>query len=263
MMFIARILVGALAAFAIGALAYRARSLTASGAVAASVIGTVAVAAGWSWAALLITYFSASAALSRLGERRKAQRIVGTVSKSGPRDGWQVLANGGPFLLGAVAATASASPALTWMAVAAGSLAASAADTWATEVGTLVGQTPRSIVSGRSLAIGESGGITLAGSVASIGGAVFVALVAVVSGWPRELVGPVILGGIVGSGADSVAGALLQRRSWCDACGSITEMRTHTCGTITRQTGGVSWLENDGVNLIATTVGALVAVALA
>lgn len=262
MMFIARILVGALLALAIGALAYRARALSASGTVASAVMGTVAVAAGWSWAALLIAYFVASTALSRLGERQKAERVIGMVSKAGPRDGWQVLSNGGVFLFGAIAAITSASPAAIWMAIAAGSLAASAADTWATEVGTLVGQRPRSIVNGRPLAVGASGGVTVAGSLASVGGAVFVALVALVSGWPRELLVPVILGGVAGSVADSVAGVLFQRRSWCDACERITEMRTHTCGTITRQIGGLSWLENDGVNLIATIVGALVAVAL-
>jgi uncharacterized membrane protein len=36
-------------------------------------------------------------------------------------------------------------------------------------------------------------------------------------------------------------------------------MRIHDCGTTTRQTGGIAWLENDGVNLVATTTGALVA----
>lgn len=261
MMIVTRILAGALLAVTIVTLARRARALSSGGAVAAAVMGTVAVAAGWSWAALLITYFVISSAISRLGRRQKLDRTAGVVGKAGPRDARQVFANGLPFLVGAVA-TAIGGAQWPWMAIAAGSLAASAADTWATEIGTLVGHTPRSILTLQPVRIGESGGMTLAGTVASVGGSLFVAGTTLVCGWPHGLFLPVFAGGIVGSIVDSLAGATAQRRSWCDACGQRTEMRVHTCGTATRHTGGLSWLENDGVNLLATVTGALTAVVL-
>jgi uncharacterized protein (TIGR00297 family) len=258
-----RIAVGCAGAVTIALLAHRARSLSASGAVAAVIAGTAAAAAGWHWAVLLITYFVSAAALSRVGRRRKLDLAGSMVAKAGPRDAAQVTSNGLPFVVAAlvVACTGDASPA--WMAVGAGSLAASAADTWATEVGTLVGRTPRSVLTGRQLVVGQSGGVTLPGTIASIAGAMFIAGCALLLGWPANLAVPILAGGIAGSLADSLAGALVQRRSWCDACEEATEMRVHTCGGTTRRIGGLAFIENDAVNLLATVIGALVAGLLA
>ena len=256
-----RIIVGAIAAIGIGVAAHRAGSLSASGAAAAAITGTAAAAAGYSWAALLIIYFVSSSLLSRLGRRRKLELTATTIAKAGPRDAVQVLANGLPFAVAAVAEALAPGQTPMLMAAGAGSLAASAADTWATEVGTLVGQTPRSILTGRRLAVGASGGVTLAGSAASLAGAALIAsTVALSPGWTAALLAyPVFLAGIAGSLTDSLAGALLQRRSWCDACGKATEMRVHSCGAATRHVGGISFIENDAVNLLATIVGALAA----
>src|SRR5437868_3181541 len=57
---IARVAVGALVAAAIAAGAWRARSLSRSGAAAAFFVGTLGIAAGWAWGALLIVYFVSS-----------------------------------------------------------------------------------------------------------------------------------------------------------------------------------------------------------
>ncbi|MEO5567516.1 MAG: DUF92 domain-containing protein [Gemmatimonadaceae bacterium] len=257
-----RIIVGFIAAGLIALLARRARALSPTGAIAAMLVGTVAVAAGWSWAILVIAYFVTSTILSRAGRQRKAARTAGVVAKPGARDAWQVMSNGLPFTVAALLAVAGVAPVQWLIAAGAGSLAASAADTWATEIGTWVGQPPRSIISGRKLGVGESGGITAAGSVASIAGAAFIAAVAAALWRSTPLFLPLTAAGIAGSLADSVAGALLQRRSWCDACDVTTEMRVHTCGAPTRHTGGISFVENDLVNLGATIVGALTAILL-
>ena len=147
------------------------------------------------------------------------------------------------------------------MAIAAGGLAASAADTWATEIGTMVGQTPRSILDGRRLMVGQSGGVTLAGTVGAVAGSSFVAAVVAGAEWPRGLWLPVAAGGIAGALADSVIGATVQQRRWCDACEKPTEMQIHRCGAASRQVGGARFIENDGVNLMATAVGAGIAAA--
>jgi uncharacterized protein (TIGR00297 family) len=255
--FAIRAMIGAVLAGAVAGSGVRWRSLTRSGGAAAAIIGTVAVAAGWNWAAVLLAYFVVSSLLSRLGADRKASRLAGVVDKTGARDATQVMANGFPFLMFALIAMFDSARPELWMTCAAGSLAASAADTWATEIGTWAGQAPRSILSWRRLAVGESGGVTVAGWTAAVVGAAFVAIVAALAGLPVTVIPVIVLGGIGGAAADSIAGASIQRRSWCDACGRATEMRVHDCGAPTRHTRGLAWLENDGVNLIATVTGGL------
>lgn len=254
-----RLFFGMIAGALVGVAAHRARSLTGGGAAMAAIIGMAAVAAGWDWATLLIVYFVSSTLLSRKGRATKLQRTSGIIEKPGPRDAQQVLANGFVFLCAASAAALDLGPRDVWMALGAGSLAASAADTWATEVGTLVGQTPRSILTGRPLRVGQSGGITMAGSLASLAGALLVAIVILASGWPRPMATAVIVGGLAGSLADSIIGATIQQRRWCDACEKPTEMFIHTCGAVTRHVGGTVFIENDAVNLMANALGAAVA----
>ena len=257
-----RLFVGMIAGPVVGAAAFRARSLTSGGAVMASVIGWAAVTAGWTWTAVLILYFVSSSLLSRLGREGKQARTAGTIAKPGPRDAQQVLANGFVFMAAAWAAAFELGPENVWLAIGAGSLAASASDTWATEVGTLVGQVPRSIRNGEPLRVGQSGGITPAGSLASIAGALFVGLVLLFAAEPLALAVAVAAGGLSGSVADSIIGATIQQRRWCDACEWPTEMFVHKCGAITRHVGGYMFFENDAVNLLANAIGAAIAGAI-
>jgi uncharacterized protein (TIGR00297 family) len=254
-----RILIGAGAATLIAVVAHRARSLSLTGAIAAAVTGTAAVAAGWSWGALLVAYFVSSSLLSRLGRATKRERTSGIIEKAGPRNAMQVISNGLPFTVLALASAFQVGwpPGIRLLSAAAASLAASAADTWATEIGTWVGGTPRSILTGRRLRIGESGGVTIAGLTGSLAAAAFVAAVAVGLGWPPATAAIIVGGGIIGSLVDSFVGALVQQRRWCDACATRTEMHTHTCGAPTRANGGWAFMDNDAVNLVATTAGAL------
>src|SRR2546423_8707588 len=93
---------GIAAAALVAALARALRSLSNSGAIAAAVCGSLAVAAGWDWGLLLIAYFTSSTLLSRFRADAKQQRTAGRVAKGGARDAVQVLANGGVFALAAV-----------------------------------------------------------------------------------------------------------------------------------------------------------------
>jgi uncharacterized protein (TIGR00297 family) len=247
---------GLVAALAIAFAARSTRSLSWGGAACATVVGAVCVAAGWDWGALLIAFFVASTLLSRLGRRAKEDRTQAIVEKGGERDAIQVLANGGLFA--AAAAAFVAHPSVVWQAIGAGALAASTSDTWATEVGTLIGATPRSILTWRPVATGTSGGITLAGTLGAVAGALFVGGVATVLGWAPRVAGAAILGGIAGSTADSVLGATVQARRKCPQCDLGTERLVHTCGARTIPTGGVAWLNNDGVNAVSSAIGAAV-----
>ena len=270
-----RALVGALVAGIVAALARRAGALTAGGRWAAFATGTLVAAAGWRWALLLIAYFVLSSLLTRLGAAAKSRLTAPVLPDQRERNALQVLANGGLFTLAMLFGELLGERRLLIAGL--GALAAAAADTWATEIGLLWGGTPRSILSGRGLPAGVSGGITIAGTAASI---VAAALVGFTGAWlmgagdrsiaiprlgadDRSLAIPLLVAGIAGSLADSVLGASLQSKRWCEHCRMWTERRVHTCQYRTQHARGLRWMTNDAVNFLATVIGALVALAAA
>lgn len=257
-----RLLIGFGLAGAVSAAAFRHRALAASGAVAATLAGAIAVAAGWSWAFLLIGYFVATSALSRLGARRKEARTGAIVAKGGTRDWRQVAANGGFFVVGA-ALSAAGWPHPGVVAFALGSLAAAAADSWATEIGTLAGGEPRSILTWKRMPPGMSGAVSLPGSIAMIAGAAFMALLAWGFGWDLRVVTAAAAGGVAGALFDSILGAAVQVRRRCPRCDAVTERRIHGCGSATEWAGGARWLDNDVVNVACAAGGGFVALLLA
>lgn len=241
--------------------AWAARALTARGAIAATLVGAAAITAGWSWGVLLLAFFLSSSALSRAGVDIKNRRTSDVVERSGARDAVQVIANGGIFGITAVASVIA--PSEAWLAAGAGALAASTADTWATEVGTFVGGTPRIVTTWRAAPPGTSGGVSGAGTLGMIAGSAFLTLVAAAVVWPRHVVAATLVGGLAGALADSLAGATIQARRRCSSCDALTERTIHSCGTPTVHAGGIPWLSNDAVNLLCGAVGALTAVAVA
>jgi len=257
-----RLAVATAVALSIALLARRARVLSVDGVVAATIIGALALLAGWKWAVLLILYFASSSALSRLGVDRKNARTQSIIEKGGERDAMQVLANGAVFAVAAGLAVVAPEHSTRWVAMGVGALAESASDTWATEIGTLFGGTPRSISSFAPIAPGMSGGVTMAGTIAALAGAVFVASVASGLSWPMRVAIASFVGGVVGSTLDSVLGAMLQVRNRCDRCDCGTERVIHDCGAMSRRVGGISWLGNDTVNFICCAVGGLLALAI-
>ena len=227
--------------------------LSTGGAIAAAVIGAaVLIGAGWPGAAVLLAFFIPSTLLSRAGRAKK--RALVDIGKQGPRDAWQVLANGGVAALAILLSLRYGPPLL---AAFAGAFAAASADTWATEIGTLSKRAPRSILTMKPLPTGISGGVTAQGSLAQVVGALVVAVVAslvhVAPLWP------VLLGGIAGSIADSILGATLQALRYCPRCARNCETNPHACGTPTVMRRGVRGFDNDAVNFAATSCGAVVA----
>jgi uncharacterized membrane protein len=95
------------------------------------------------------------------------------------------------------------------------------------------------------------------GLAGSLLGAAAVAAFAIACGWPSRAILPIVIGGIVGSLADSLLGATVQSRRRCPTCDRATERRIHDCGTATRPDGGWEWLDNDAVNFASCLAGAL------
>lgn len=252
-----RLAAGCVLAAAVAFAALRARSLAPSGAVAATIVGAIAVGAGWGWGALLVVYFVTSSALSRWRRDEKARRTDAIVEKGGERDAGQVLANGGAFAVTALAAMLAPGHAAFGLA-GAGALAAAAADTWATEIGVLARRPPRSIRTGRVVPAGTSGAVSWPGLAGMVAGGLGIAALAHALG--VATVGPAFAGGVVGAIGDTVLGASVQEARWCDRCEAATERRVHACGTATRRNAGVGGLDNDWVNVACTVVGAGAAV---
>jgi uncharacterized protein (TIGR00297 family) len=236
---------------------WRAGLLDPRASLAAAVLGSATAIAGVDWMALLLAFFASSVALGRLRRAAKHARTRAVLDDVRARTARQVLANGGLFGLGALTAVAiDAGPSVQGAAL--GALAAATADTWATEVGLAIGGTPRHILTFRPLAPGLSGGVTLAGTAATVAGAALLALLARTLGWPAAAATAGALGGVAGSLADSVLGATLQSRRRA-ADGTLTERTADLRGIATMHATGLRWLDNDGVNFAATATGALVA----
>lgn len=262
-----RALLGAIAAALITALARRLGGLSESGQWAAIACGTCAAAAGWGWAALLMTYFAFASAVTAAGAARKTELTVAATPPTAARTAPQVLANGALF---AILALRAGDDFASWWALAAvGALAAASADTWATEVGTLWGGQPRSIINWQAMPRGMSGAVTTIGSAAGVAGAAVVAAAAAGVGALSDRLpdASAFLFVAVGAGfggmlADSVLGATFQARRWCDTCATWTERRVHPCGFRTVHRHGYRWASNDAVNVAATVTGAAGAVLL-
>ncbi len=235
-------------------------SLSPNGVLGAVLVGTLTLGfGGWPWGAALVAFFISSSLLTCYRKERK-RPLADLQAKGGRRDLGQVLANGG---VGALLAVFSALfPLPVWPAAFVGALAAATADTWATEIGALSPRPPRLLTTGQPVAVGTSGGITRWGLKAAAGGALFLGLTFFLAEWGMENalswthVPLALLGGLAGSTADSLLGATLQGLYRCPSCGKETERREH-CGRPTTPVRGFPWLTNDGVNLLATLVGAL------
>lgn len=259
-----QLLSGFILAILVAYLAYRAHSLDKSGAIAATLVGTIIFGiGGWQWALLLLTFFITSSGLSRAFKKRK-QGLNEKFSKGHERDAGQVFGNGGLATFFAALHAFYPDSLLPWIGFAA-SLAAVNADTWATELGVLNPTPPRMITDPRRrVEKGTSGGISLWGTSASLLGSAIIALFAALFS-PTGTLHPgyfllITAAGLAGSLFDSFLGATVQAMYYCPTDKKETEKHPlHTCGTETVHIRGWEWLNNDWVNFACGAFGVIIA----
>jgi uncharacterized protein (TIGR00297 family) len=262
------LLIGFLISIVVAYGAYQRGSLSRGGALWAVAVGTILFGLGDGMAGTaLLGFFLSSTALGRVRKGTRAEDDpqapgAGIVDKGGRRDAVQVLANGGPAAAFCLLYAVTGELALYVGAL--GALAAANADTWATEIGMMAGKTPRHVLTLREVPAGTSGGVTVPGTLGLIAGALFIALITFLQ--PAPGVGPrslmVLLGGVLGAMADTVLGATVQEVRSCQACGAETEQPRHSCGGTTRVVRGITGIDNDTVNAIATALGGMTAALL-
>lgn len=194
---------------------------------------------GWRGYVVIMAYFLAGSAVTRLGKRRKEAAGIaeGRSGVRGPENVW------GSALAAAVCAIAIAIVSILasptdqslWLPLLSlayvSSLSTKLSDTTASEVGKAYGKHTFLITSLKPVAAGTEGAVSLEGTLAGIGGSLVMALV----GWGVGLVdlwgmGLCLVAAFLATTFESLIGATIQPR--------------------------FTWLTNEVVNIINTSVGA-------
>jgi uncharacterized protein (TIGR00297 family) len=173
------------------------------------------------------------------------------------------MANGG---VGAVAVCIYfATGNLIWFFPYLASLCEATSDTWATELGTVFPDSPLSIVTLKRVEPGQSGGITIVGTLAAVAGSPMTMLAGYATAISLGQVAPLYMKysliaancGLAGSLFDSFLGASLQAQFECQVCRRVVEDPIH-CGQEAVQIRGWRFMGNDLVNFGSTLFAALI-----
>lgn len=201
--------------------------------------------------------------------------MIGLVCATGGQRNWvQVLSNGCVASLAALSSIASGgfgeqpfSMASLSAVACVSSLACCCGDTWASEVGSVMGGTPYLITTWRRVPKGTNGGVTFVGVVCSFAGGlvvgvayfvglfVFVGFVSVSDGASQGCV-VVLLGGVAGlygSLVDSLLGATVQYSGFSKEHHCVV----HRPGEGVAHISGWDILDNHAVNFASSAVTAL------
>ncbi|HEX2960259.1 MAG TPA: DUF92 domain-containing protein [Ignavibacteriales bacterium] len=249
------IVLGAIAAV----LSFRLKFLTKSGSWAAFLLAVpVFGLGGWKWGVPLLYFFLSSSILSK--QRKKHNPGVDNYfEKTGVRDYLQVISNGG--LGGILAVMDFFLNSGAFYTAYIGMLAAVCADTWGTEIGTWAGSKTYNILNLQMCEQGTSGGVSPAGTLGSVAGALTVALSSAL--WVNNglflYFCIIVFSGTLGSLTDSILGAAFQAEFYCTQCGKLTEKKFH-CTRPAIHKKGFLWIGNDVVNLAAGITGAIFAI---
>ena len=226
-------------------IAYRKKMLTLSGVAAAAVLGFAVFFIGGTSCILVFLFFFVTASIAS----KLLPVPVGIVRKGSERDWVQVAANGVPAAAMLILYRFQGWDGIYLIAFAS-AVAEAEADTFASSFGLLSRKPPRSIITGTIVPPGISGGITSAGTLASLAGAFLVALLSMPSlmlSLPES--GVILIAGFAGCVFDSILGGVVQAQ-YRAPDGTLTE-KDEIDGKKLERVRGISFIDNDAVNLIS------------
>jgi len=211
---------------------------------------------------LLMVFFVSSTLLSHFKANIKDPIEAELHAKAGPRDLFQVAANGGAALLMGLLFAYSQNEA--YVVAVATAFAACNADTWASEIGILSRRAPVSLLTFRPVKRGISGGVSSLGLMASFGGAVVIALTfgfyelvsGNASGFLPFQIGLITLGGFMGSILDSLMGGTIQAKYISLKSGELTEKPTYE-NKPNLLHSGLRFVNNDFVNFASSLLASV------
>ncbi|MGA1134384.1 MAG: TIGR00297 family protein [Prochlorotrichaceae cyanobacterium] len=199
---------------------------------------------GWQGYLVVMVYFLLGSAVTRLGMAQK--EAAGIAEKRsgmrGPENVWGSALTATSCAMAAWGVQQFYPPGLALVPMLilgyVASFATKLADTTASEVGKAYGQRTFLITTFQPVPRGTEGAVSLEGTLAGVGGSLVIAIVA----WSLQLISPLgmlicIVAAFVATNAESVIGATWQN--------------------------DLPWLTNERVNIINTTIGAIVAIGLA
>ena len=225
-------------ALVLGYLAYIAGIADISGLLSATLVGVLIIAFTdvW-WFLLLLTFYLLGGGFTKYKyEYKKSLGIA--QGKGGARGYRNVFSNSIVAIAASICYTILPQASYLFLYIYLGSVATATGDTLASEVGTTYKGSPRMITTLKKVEPGTDGGVSTLGETAALLGssaiAIFAVLFGVIKVDPNCLtdMAIVVVSGFVGTNIDSLLGATLQQR-------------------------GI--LSNDGVNVVSTIAGGLVA----
>lgn len=181
-----------------------------------------------------------------LRRRRRPKNAPG----SGGRNALQILINGG---LGTLCVVLYGLTAEKWLLLTGlVSIGGNFIDSLSSDVGTLSRRAPFDPVRRIAVPTGLSGGITVLGTGTALAFSLIIGGYLVLT-LPVSLSAGILAALLVfaQTAVDTLLGSLLQVKYRCPGCGTVTESRTH-CGISTEVFRGISWLDNNLVNLASS-----------
>ncbi len=190
-------------------------------------------------------------------KREKAEKKLH--AKHGRRDSVQIICNV------AMSAFMALLYALTkqeaFLCATGAALAASLADSMASELGILSKSDPRDACTFKKVQPGMSGGVSALGFAMSAIGAAIIAAVCLGHGKGLLFSIVIFVSGFAAAYIDSLLGAAVQAKYRCPICGALTEKKKH-CGEAGVMEKGCRLIDNDAVNFLNNLSGAVIALVL-
>lgn len=201
-----RLLPALLVTSVFGFFGYLSRGVTWTGAIAGFVASFLLfLGLGFGGFVTLSTVFAITWLATRVGYARKRQ--LGVAENKSGRNARQVLANVATAAIFAILSLKFGAP---WAVVAVAALAEAAADTTSSEIGEALSTRAWLITGFRSVSPGTNGAVSLPGTIAGIGAAALVTLVALWFG-VTDTFWAVVIAAFLGTLVDSLIGATLER----------------------------------------------------